>query len=61
MRRSKFSDAQIALVLRQAGEGAPSSEVCCKAGIAEVTFFHDDFGKPGALKCAEKIAPFFAN
>lgn len=34
MKRSKFTDAQIAFVLRQAEEGAPIAEVCRKAGIA---------------------------
>lgn len=40
MKRSKFTDAQIAFVLRQAEEGAPIAEVCRKAGIAEATFYN---------------------
>lgn len=40
MKRSKFTDAQIAFVLRQAEEGTPVSEVCRKAGIAEATFYN---------------------
>ncbi len=40
MKRSKFTDAQIAFVLRQAEEGTPISEVCRKAGIAEATFYN---------------------
>lgn len=28
MKRSKFSEAQIALILRQADEGTPVAEVC---------------------------------
>ena len=40
MRRSKFTDAQIAFVLRQAEEGTSVSEVCRKAGIAEATFYN---------------------
>ena len=33
MKRSKFTDAQIAFVLRQAEDGLPVGEVCRKAGI----------------------------
>lgn len=40
MRKSKFTDAQIAFILRQAEEGASISEVCRKAGIAEATFYN---------------------
>ena len=38
IRRSKFTDAQIAYILRQAEEGTSVAEVCRKAGIAEATF-----------------------
>ncbi len=40
MKRTKFTDAQIAFVLRQAEEGTSVFEVCCKAGIAEATFYN---------------------
>ena len=40
MKRTKFTDAQIAFVLRQAEEGTPVAEVCRKAGIAEATFYN---------------------
>ena len=40
MKRSKFTDAQIAFILRQAAEGTPIAEVCRKAGIAEATFYN---------------------
>jgi putative transposase len=40
MKRSKFTDAQIAFVLRQVEEGATISEVCRKTGIAEATFYN---------------------
>ena len=33
MKRSKFTEAQIAFVLKQAEEGTPVGEVCRKAGI----------------------------
>jgi len=38
MKRTKFTDAQIAFALRQVEEGVTISEVCRKAGIAEATF-----------------------
>ena len=40
MKRSKFTDAQIAFVLKQAEEGTSVAEVCRKAGIAEATFYN---------------------
>jgi len=40
MKRSKFSDAQIAFILRQAEEGTPVGEVCRKAGISDATFYN---------------------
>ena len=40
MKRSKFSDAQIAFILRQAEEGTPVGEVCRKAGISGATFYN---------------------
>lgn len=40
MERSRFSEAQIAFVLRQAEEGAAVGEVCRKAGISEATFYN---------------------
>lgn len=40
MKKSKFTDTQIAFVLRQAEEGAAIEEVCRKAGISEATFYN---------------------
>lgn len=40
MKRSKFTEAQIAFVLKQVEEGATVAEVCRKAGIAEATFYN---------------------
>lgn len=34
MKKSKFSEAQIAFILRQADEGTSVAEVCRKAGIS---------------------------
>ena len=39
MKRSKFTEAQIAFILRQAEEGTAIGEVCRKAGISEATFY----------------------
>ena len=39
MKRSKFSEAQIAFVLKQAEEGIAIAEVCRKSGISEATFY----------------------
>jgi putative transposase len=39
MKRSKFSEAQIAFILRQAEGGTAIGEVCRKAGISEATFY----------------------
>lgn len=35
----KFSEAQIAYILRQAEEGTAIGEVCRSAGISEATFY----------------------
>ena len=40
MKRSKFTEAQIAFVLKQVEEGASVAEVCRKVGIAEATFYN---------------------
>lgn len=39
MKKSKFTDAQIAFILRQAEEGTRVEEVCQKAGISQQTFY----------------------
>ena len=40
MKTSKFSEAQIAYILRQTEEGTAIGEVCRKAGISEATFYN---------------------
>ena len=40
MKKSKFTEAQIAFILRQAEEGTPVPEVCRKAGISDATFYN---------------------
>ena len=39
MKTSRFSEQQIAFVLRQAEEGTAATEVCRKAGISEATYY----------------------
>ena len=39
MKKSKFSEEQIAFALRQAETGTRVAEVCRKLGISEQTFF----------------------
>jgi len=39
IKKSRFSEQQIAFVLRQAEEGTPIAEVCRKAGISEASFY----------------------
>ena len=40
MKASKFSEAQIAFVLKQADEGTSVAEVCRKAGVSQATFYN---------------------
>ena len=39
MKKSQFTEQQIALALQQAETGTPLDEVCRKMGICEATFF----------------------
>ena len=39
MRKSKFTDEQIATVVTQAQAGVPISDLCRKFGISEQTFY----------------------
>jgi putative transposase len=40
MRKSRFTEEQIAFALRQAETGTKVSEVCRKMGVAEATFYN---------------------
>lgn len=40
MKASKFSESQIAFVLKQAEDGTAVAEVCRKPGISEATFYN---------------------
>jgi putative transposase len=39
VRKSRYSDEQIAAALRQAEIGTPVVEITCKLGISEATFY----------------------
>jgi putative transposase len=39
MRKSRFTEEQIAYALRQAEQGTPAAELCRKMGISEQTFY----------------------
>lgn len=40
MKKSKFTEAQIAFALKQSEHGTPVQEVCRKIGITEATFYN---------------------
>jgi putative transposase len=52
MRKSEFTEEQIAFALRQAENGTRVDEVCLKLGITEQTF-HRWKKKHGGLRVAE--------
>jgi putative transposase len=39
MKRSRFTEEQIAYALRQAEAGTPASDVCRQLGVSEATFY----------------------
>ena len=55
MRKSKFSEEQITMALRQAEGGTPVKEVCEKLGVSEATFFRwkKHFGGLGVTELRE--------
>jgi putative transposase len=39
MKRSKFTEEQVAYVLRQAGSGTAVKDICRRMGISQATFY----------------------
>ena len=39
MKKSKFTEKQIAFALKQAESGTTVEEICCKMGISQATFY----------------------
>jgi putative transposase len=39
MRKSKFSEQQIAMALRQGEAGTPVAQICRKLGVSQATFY----------------------
>jgi putative transposase len=39
VRKSRFTEEQIAMALRQAEAGTPVAEICRKLGVSEATFY----------------------
>ena len=40
MKKSRFSEQQIAFILKQGDEGVAVAEICRKAGISEATYYN---------------------
>ena len=57
MKRSKFTEAQIAFILRQAEEGTAVAEVCRKSGISEATFYAWSAPEPGSRNDTDGVVP----
>lgn len=52
MKKSRFTDEQVAYALRQAEAGTPVSDVCRQMGIAEATFYvwKKKYGQLGVIE-----------
>ncbi len=59
MKKSKFTEEQIAFALRQAESGTTVAEVCRKMGISEATFYNwkKKYGGLGVseLRCLKQL------
>ena len=55
MRKSRFSEEQITMALRQAEAGTPVEEICRKLGFSQATFFRwkKRFGSLGVPEIRE--------
>jgi hypothetical protein len=55
MKRARFSERQIAYILRLAEEGTSVEKVCRKAGISEATYY-TEYSIRADLKCKIRYA-----
>ena len=57
MKKSKFSEEQIAYALRQADTGTPVGDVCRQLGVSEATFYQwkKKFAHLGVNEVREKF------
>jgi putative transposase len=55
MKKSRFSESQIVLVLQEAEKGVPVSELCRTRGMSS-TSFHQWRSKYGGMHCRQAIA-----
>ncbi len=55
MRKSRFTEQQIAMALRQVEAGTPVEEICRKLGVSEATFYRwkKKFGSLGVSELRE--------
>jgi putative transposase len=55
MKKSRFTEAQIAMALRQGEAGTPVEEICRKLGISEGTYFRwkKKYGSLGVTELRE--------
>ena len=54
MKKSKFTEEQIAWALKQRDLGTPVQEVCRKLGIAKATFFNWKKRYGGMSRCRQR-------
>jgi len=55
MKRSRFSEEQVAYALRQTESGTPVGDVCRQLGVSEATFYvwKKRYGHLGVTRCDE--------